>query len=162
MNANTVYCVDLVKWEGSKAARPFSVMWDDPESGADLKVVYRTPKLEGAIMLAIGLTALDFALFCFRICLQGAEYGVWVGFALIFAFGAGVMVCALCPSQRQSSQIPHAFRGRDLPNGLSQPLLDLPGTMHFHANGRGVNKTFDTPPHLRVTRNKHGRGDLRL
>ncbi len=95
LHINTVYGEELAKWEGSKAARPFSVVWDDPESGADLKVAYRTPKLEGAIMLAIGLPALAFASFGFRLCLQGAEASAWVGFGLILAFGVGVTVGAL-------------------------------------------------------------------
>jgi hypothetical protein len=58
MKVNNVYAEEIAKWDGDKATKPFSVLWDDPESGADLKVVYRTPKLAGSIILVIGLAAI--------------------------------------------------------------------------------------------------------
>lgn len=58
MKVNNVYAEEIAKWEGDKATKPFRVLWDDPESGADLKVVYRTSKLEGSILLVIGLAAI--------------------------------------------------------------------------------------------------------
>jgi len=42
MNVNRVYAEEIAKWEGAKswsgdkATKPFAVLWDDPESGADL------------------------------------------------------------------------------------------------------------------------------
>ena len=58
MNVNNVYVEEIAKWDGDKATKPFRVLWDDLESGADLKVVYRTPRLAGSIMLVIGLAAI--------------------------------------------------------------------------------------------------------
>ena len=63
MKVNNVYAEEIAKWDGDKATKPFSVLWDDPESGADLKVVYRTPKLAGSIILVIGLAAIVGATF---------------------------------------------------------------------------------------------------
>ena len=59
MKVNKVYAEEIAKWEGAKswsgdkATKPFAVLWDDPESGADLKVVYRTPKEEGVSLLLL-------------------------------------------------------------------------------------------------------------
>ena len=50
MKVNNVYAAEIAKWGGDRATRPFHVLWDDSESGADLKVVYRTPKIAGTIM----------------------------------------------------------------------------------------------------------------
>ena len=45
MKVNKVYAEEIAKMEGGDAARPFTVQWDVSESGADLKVVYRTPRI---------------------------------------------------------------------------------------------------------------------
>ena len=36
MKVNKVYAEEIAKWDGDKATKPFTVLWHDPESGADL------------------------------------------------------------------------------------------------------------------------------
>lgn len=91
MKVNNVYAEEIAKWDGDKATKPFSVLWDDPESGADLKVVYRTPKLAGSIMLVIGLAAIVGSSFISWTCFHDAL----PGFCLILLFGVGVTIGAL-------------------------------------------------------------------
>lgn len=95
MKVNNVYAEEIAKWDGDKATKPFSVLWDDPESGADLKVVYRTPKLAGSIMLVIGLAAIVGSSFIGWMCFHDAHVDVLPGFFLILLFGVGVTICAL-------------------------------------------------------------------
>ena len=95
MKVNNVYAEEIAKWDGDKAAKPFRVLWDDPESGADLKVVYRTPKIAGTIMLAIGMAAIAFASYCGWRCFHEVNYNVLIGFCIIFAFGIGMTVSGL-------------------------------------------------------------------
>ena len=95
MKVNNVYAEEIAKWDGDKATKPFSVLWDDPESGADLKVVYRTPKLAGSIMLVIGLAAIVGASVIGWLCLHDAHVDVLPGFFLILLFGVGVTIGAL-------------------------------------------------------------------
>ena len=95
MKVNNVYAEEIAKWDGDKATKPFSVLWDDPESGADLKVVYRTPKLAGSIMLVIGLAAIVGSSFIGWMCFHDAHVDVLTGFFLILLFGVGVTIGAL-------------------------------------------------------------------
>ncbi len=95
MKVNNVYAEEIAKWDGDKATKPFSVLWDDPESGADLKVVYRTPKLAGSIMLVIGLAAIVGSSFIGWMCFHDAHVDVLPGFFLILLFGVGVTIAAL-------------------------------------------------------------------
>lgn len=95
MKVNNVYAEEIAKWDGDKATKPFSVLWDDPESGADLKVVYRTPKLAGSIMLVIGLAAIVGSSFIGWMCFHDAHVDVLPGFFLILLFGVGVTISAL-------------------------------------------------------------------
>ena len=95
MKVNNVYAEEIAKWDGDKATKPFSVLWDDPESGADLKVVYRTPKLAGSIMLVIGLAAIVGSSFIGWMCFHDARVDVLLGFCLILLFGVGFTIGAL-------------------------------------------------------------------
>ena len=95
MKVNNVYAEEIAKWDGDKATKPFSVLWDDPESGADLKVVYRTPKLEGSIILVIGLAAIVSSSFIGWMCFHDARVDVLPGFCLILLFGVGMAIVAL-------------------------------------------------------------------
>ena len=95
MKVNNVYAEEIAKWDGDKATKPFSVLWDDPESGADLKVVYRTPKLAGSIMLVIGLAAIVGSSFIGWMCFHDARVDVLPGFCLILLFGVGFTIGAL-------------------------------------------------------------------
>jgi len=95
MKVNNVYAEEIAKWDDDKATKPFRVLWDDPESGADLKVVYRTPKIVGTIILAIGIAAIAFAVYLGWLCFRGADYSVLAGCFSLFAFGIGWAVCGL-------------------------------------------------------------------
>ena len=96
MKVNNVYAEEIAKWDGVKATKPFSVLWDDPESGADLKVVYRTPRLVGSIMLVNGLAAIAGAAFIGWLSLQhDATVEVLLGCCLILLFGVGMAISAL-------------------------------------------------------------------
>ena len=95
MKVNNVYAEEIAKWDGVKATKPFSVLWDDPESGADLKVVYRTPRLVGSIMLVIGLAAIAGAAFIGWLSLHDATVDVLPGCCLILLFGVCVAIGAL-------------------------------------------------------------------
>ena len=95
MKVNNVYAEEIAKWDGDKATKPFSVLWDDPESGADLKVIYRTPKLAGSIMLVIGLAAIVGSSFIGWMCFHDARVDVLPGFCLILLFGVGFTIGAL-------------------------------------------------------------------
>ena len=95
MNTNKVYGEEIAKWDGDKATKPFRVLWDDPESGADLKVVYRTPKVAGTIMFLIGSAAIAFASYLGWRCLRDASYDVLAGVCILFALGIVMMVCGL-------------------------------------------------------------------
>ena len=95
MKVNNVYAEEIAKWDGDKATKPFSVLWDDPESGADLKVVYRTPKLAGSIILVIGLAAIVGSSFIGWMCFHDARVDVLPGFCLILLFGVGMAIVAL-------------------------------------------------------------------
>ena len=95
MKVNNVYAEEIAKWDGVKATKPFSVLWDDPESGADLKVVYRTPRLVGSIMLVIGLAAIAGAAFIGWLSLHDATVDVLPGCCVILVFGLCVAIGAL-------------------------------------------------------------------
>ena len=95
MKVNNVYAEEIAKWDGDKATKPFSVLWDDPESGADLKVVYRTPKLAGSIILVIGLAAIVGSSFIGWMCFHDAHVDVLPGFCLILLYGVGMAIAAL-------------------------------------------------------------------
>lgn len=95
MKVNNVYAEEIAKWDGVKATKAFSVLWDDPESGADLKVVYRTPRLVGSIMLVIGLAAIAGAAFIGWLSLHDATVDVLPGCCLILLFGVCVAIGAL-------------------------------------------------------------------
>ena len=95
MKVNNVYAAEIAKMEGDKATKPFRVLWDDLESGADLKVVYRTPKLAGSIMLVIGLAAIVGSSFIGWMCFHDARVDVLPGFFLILLFGVGFTIGAL-------------------------------------------------------------------
>lgn len=95
MKVNNVYAEEIAKWDGDKATKPFSVLWDDPESGADLKVVYRTPKLAGSIILVIGLAVIVGSSFIGWMCFHDARVDVLPGFCLILLFGVGMAIAAL-------------------------------------------------------------------
>ena len=95
MKVNNVYAEEIAKWDGDKATKPFSVLWDDPESGADLKVVYRTPKLAGSIILVIGLAAIVGSSFIGWMCFHDARVDVLPGFCLILLYGVGMAIAAL-------------------------------------------------------------------
>ena len=96
MKVNNVYAEEIAKWDGDKATKPFSVLWDDPESGADLKVVYRTPRLVGSIMLVHGLAAIAGAAFIGWLSLQhDVTVDVLPGCCLILLFGVGMAISAL-------------------------------------------------------------------
>ena len=95
MKVNNVYAEEIAKWDGDKATKPFSVLWDDPESGADLKVVYRTPKNGGTIIVALGVVAIAFASYLGWHCFRDANYYVLTGCCLLSAAGIGWAVCGL-------------------------------------------------------------------
>ena len=95
MKVNNVYAAEIAKWDDDKATKPFRVLWDDLESGADLKVVYRTPKLAGSIMLVIGLAAIVGSSFIGWMCFHDARVDVLPGFCLILLFGVGFTIGAL-------------------------------------------------------------------
>ena len=95
MKVNNVYAEEIAKWDGDKATKPFTVLWDDPESGADLKVVYRTPKNGGTIIVALGVVAIAFASYLGWHCFRDANYYVLTGCCLLSAAGIGWAVCGL-------------------------------------------------------------------
>ena len=97
MKVNNVYAAEIAKWDGDKATKPFRVLWDDPESGADLKVVYRTPKEEGVSLLLLGFAtcvvlAAITALHCRAFQPMCA---ILIGGPLILAFAVSVVVHAM-------------------------------------------------------------------
>ena len=95
MNTNKVYGEEIAKMEGGKAARPFTVQWDVSESGADLKVVYRTPRIAGTIMCLVGIAAISLASYCGCRCFADANHDVLIGFCILFVFGIGMTVGGL-------------------------------------------------------------------
>ena len=95
MKVNNVYAEEIAKWDGDKATKPFSVLWDDPESGADLKVVYRTPRIAGTIMCLVGIAAISLASYCGCRCFADANHDVLIGFCILFVFGIGMTVGGL-------------------------------------------------------------------
>ena len=95
MKVNNVYAAEIAKMEGDKATKPFRVLWDDMESGADLKVVYRTPKIAGTIMFLIGSAAIAFASYLGYRFLRDASHEVLAGVCILCALGIGMMVCGL-------------------------------------------------------------------
>ena len=95
MKVNNVYAEEIAKWDGVKATKPFSVLWDDPESGADLKVVYRTPRIAGTIMCLVGIAAISVASYCGGRCFADANHDVLIGFCILFVFGIGMTVGGL-------------------------------------------------------------------
>ena len=95
MKVNKVYAEEIAKWDGDKATKPFRVLWDDPESGADLKVVYRTPRIAGTIMCLVGIAAISLASYCGCRCFADANHDVLIGFCILFVFGIGMTVGGL-------------------------------------------------------------------
>ena len=95
MKVNNVYAAEIAKWDGDKATKPFRVLWDDPESGADLKVVYRTPRIAGTIMCLVGIAAISLASYCGCRCFADANHDVLIGFCILFVFGIGMTVGGL-------------------------------------------------------------------
>ena len=95
MKVNNVYAEEIAKMEGGKAARPFTVQWDVPENGADLKVVYRTPRIAGTIMCLVGIAAISLASYCGCRCFADANHDVLIGFSILFVFGIAMTVCGL-------------------------------------------------------------------
>ncbi|MBQ4384816.1 MAG: hypothetical protein II823_02700 [Kiritimatiellae bacterium] len=95
MKVNKVYGEEIAKMEGGEAARPFTVQWDVPESGADLKVVYRTPRIAGTIMCLVGIAAISLASYCGCRCFADANHDVLIGFSILFVFGIAMTVCGL-------------------------------------------------------------------
>ena len=103
MNVNRVYAEEIAKWEGAKswsgdkATKPFAVLWDDPESGADLKVVYRTPKEEGVSLLLLGFaTCVVLAAITALLCRAFQPMcAILIGGPLILAFAVSVVVRAM-------------------------------------------------------------------
>ncbi len=95
MKVNNVYAEEIAKWDGDKATKPFRVLWDDPESGADLKVVYRTPRIAGTIMCLVGIAAISLASYCGCRCFADANHDVLIGFCILFVFGIGMTVGGL-------------------------------------------------------------------
>ena len=103
MNVNRVYAEEIAKWEGAKswsgdkATKPFTVLWDDPESGADLKVVYRTPKEEGVSLLLLGFaTCVVLAAITALLCRAFQPmHVILIGGPLILAFAVFVVVRAM-------------------------------------------------------------------
>ncbi len=95
MNVNRIYGEEIAKLEGGREAKPFHVQWDLPESGAALKIVYRTPRLWGVIALVLGLTAIAFALYFGWRSFHSASDDAFIGFGIIFALGMFSTVCAL-------------------------------------------------------------------
>ena len=95
MKVNNVYAEEIAKWDGDKATKPFSVLWNDPESGADLKVVYRTPRIAGTIMCLVGIAAISLASYCGCRCFADANHDVLIGFCILFVFGIGMTVGGL-------------------------------------------------------------------
>ena len=95
MKVNKVYAEEIAKWDGDKATKPFRVLWDDPESGADLKVVYRTPKIGGTIIVALGIAAIAFTSYIGWHCIRDTEYNVLAGCCILFVAGIGWAVCGL-------------------------------------------------------------------
>ena len=95
MKVNNVYAEEIAKWDGDKATKPFSVLWDDPESGADLKVVYRTPRIAGTIMCLVGIAVISLASYCGYRCFADANHDVLIGFCILFVFGIGMTVGGL-------------------------------------------------------------------
>ena len=103
MNVNRVYAEEIAKWEGAKswsgekATKPFAVLWDDPESGADLKVVYRTPKEEGVSLLLLGFaTCVVLAAITALLCRAFQPMcAILIGGPLILAFAVIAVVRAM-------------------------------------------------------------------
>ncbi|MBQ3099108.1 MAG: hypothetical protein IJC66_13225 [Kiritimatiellae bacterium] len=95
MKVNNVYAAEIAKWDGDKATKPFRVLWDDPESGADLKVVYRTSRIAGTIMCLVGIAAISLASYCGCRCFADANHDVLIGFCILFVFGIGMTVGGL-------------------------------------------------------------------
>ena len=103
MKVNKVYAEEIAKWEGAKswsgdkATKPFAVLWDDPESGADLKVVYRTPKEEGVSLLLLGFaTCVVLAAITALLCRAFQPMcAILIGGPLILAFAVSVVVRAM-------------------------------------------------------------------
>ena len=95
MKVNNVYAEEIAKWDGDKATKPFRVLWDDLESGADLKVVYRTPRIAGTIMCLVGIAAISLASYCGCRCFVDANHDVLIGFCILFVFGIGMTVGGL-------------------------------------------------------------------
>ena len=95
MKVNKVYAEEIAKMEGGEAARPFTVQWDVSESGADLKVVYRTPRIAGTIMCLVGIAAISLASYCGCRCFADANHDVLIGFCILFVFGIGMTVGGL-------------------------------------------------------------------
>ena len=95
MKVNNVYAEEIAKWDGDKATKPFSVLWNDPESGADLEVVYRTPRIAGTIMCLVGIAAISLASYCGCRCFADANHDVLIGFCILFVFGIGMTVGGL-------------------------------------------------------------------
>ena len=97
MKVNKVYAEEIAKWDGDKATKPFRVLWDDPESGADLKVAYRTPKGEGITMLLLGFaTCVVLAAITALLCRAFQPmHVILIGGPLILAFAVFVVVRAM-------------------------------------------------------------------
>ena len=95
MKVNKVYAEEIAKMEGGEAARPFTVQWDVSESGADLTVVYRTPRITGTIMCLVGIAAISLASYCGCRCFADANHDVLIGFCILFVFGIAMTVCGL-------------------------------------------------------------------
>ena len=103
MKVNKVYAEEIAKWEGAKswsgdkATKPFAVLWDDPESGADLKVVYRTPKEEGVSLLLLGFaTCVVLAAITALLCRAFQPMcAILIGGPLILAFAVIAVVRAM-------------------------------------------------------------------
>lgn len=95
MKVNKVYAEEIAKMEGGEAARPFTVQWDVPENGADLKVVYRTPGIAGTIMCLVGIAAISLASYCGCRCFADANHDVLIGFCILFVFGIAMTVGGL-------------------------------------------------------------------
>ena len=97
MKVNKVYAEEIAKWDDDKATKPFAVLWDDPESGADLKVVYRTPKEEGVSLLLLGFaTCVVLAAITALLCRAFQPMcTILIGGPLILAFAVIVVVRAM-------------------------------------------------------------------
>ena len=95
MKVNKVYAEEIAKWDGDKATKPFRVLWDDPENGADLKVVYRTPKIGGTIIVALGIAAIACTSYLGGHNIRDTEYNVLAGCCILFVAGIGWTVGGL-------------------------------------------------------------------